>query len=310
MEQKYLYIAAPRGWCAGVERAIEILDVALERLEPPVYVRKEIVHNKTVVENYKKRGIRFVDEIEEVPEGGAVIFSAHGIAPQVRERAAERRLSVIDATCPLVTKVHIEVARYLKNGFTILYIGHKNHDEAIGVLGEAPGRIHIIETEAEAQAFSAPSERLAVLTQTTLSVDDTQRIVNVLRRRFPNMVMPAKEDICYATTNRQTAVKQLIDQYKIELLYVIGSQNSSNSNRLCEVAQTMGVPAQLIESVADIKTADRPSKIKIGLTAGASAPESLVREVARYFEQQSYTVKEAVFAMEDVYFALPLELKT
>ncbi len=308
-QDKRLFIAAPRGWCAGVERAIEILDVALERLTPPIYVRREIVHNKTVVETYKARGVRFIDEIDTAHDNATVIFSAHGISPEVRRTADKRGLTVIDATCPLVTKVHIEVIRYIERGFTVIYVGHKNHEEAVGVLGEAPASLHIIETEADALAYRPPSDKLAALTQTTLSVDDTKKIIAILKQRFPAMEMPAKEDICYATTNRQEAVKRLIKDHAIELLYVIGSKNSSNSNRLCEVAETMGVPARLIDSAADARGTDWNAKTRVGLTAGASAPESLVRETARMLEADGFLSQEVVFEKENVSFSLPQELK-
>lgn len=305
---KTLFLVGPRGWCAGVERAIGILDVALEHLPTPIYVRREIVHNKNVVDFYKKRGIIFVNEIGEIPEGQTAIFSAHGVAPSVALEAQERRLRVIDATCPLVTKVHIEVQRFVKSGYTVLYIGHRNHEEAVGVLGESPKQIHIIETEQEAETLNLPPGKLVVLTQTTLSVDDTNKIIQVLKRRFPHIELPPKEDICYATTNRQMAVKTLIAQHPINLLYVIGSKNSSNSNRLCEVAETLGVPARLIDGKSDIHAQDWEGKSLIGLTAGASAPESLVREVAGYFESSGYQVRETIYEREDVTFALPKEL--
>ncbi|MBI2069745.1 MAG: 4-hydroxy-3-methylbut-2-enyl diphosphate reductase [Elusimicrobia bacterium] len=305
---KKLFVVAPRGWCAGVDRAIEILDVVLEHFPTPVYVRHEIVHNKTVVESYKKRGVVFVDEAGEVPEGQIVVFSAHGTAPNVEEEAKRRRLKVIDATCPLVTKVHLEVQRFVEKGYSILYIGHKNHIEAVGVLGEAPDKITIVETPQEAAQIPAPPQKTVILTQTTLSVDDTQKVIDVLKSRFPWIQLTPKEDICYATTNRQAAVKLLIGAHQPQFIYVIGSKNSSNSNRLCEVAKTLGVPSRLIDSTTDIRPEDWEGKTTLGLTAGASAPESLVQEVADYFRREGYAVEETIFEKENMSFALPKEL--
>ncbi|MEK7287545.1 MAG: 4-hydroxy-3-methylbut-2-enyl diphosphate reductase [Elusimicrobiota bacterium] len=305
---KTLFLIGPRGWCAGVERAIGILNAALENLPSPIYVRREIVHNKNVVNFYRSRGVIFVSEISEVPAGRTAIFSAHGIAPSVAMEARERGINIIDATCPLVTKVHFEVQRFVKKGYTVLYIGHRNHEEAAGVLGEAPEKIRIIETEEEARILNLPSSKIIILTQTTLSVDDTNKIIDVLKKRFPRVELPPKEDICYATTNRQLAVKTLIAKHPIELLYVIGSKNSSNSNRLCEVAETLGVPSRLIDGQSNIKPKDWEDKALIGLTAGASAPESLVQEVAKFFKAHGYNVQETIFEREDVTFALPKEL--
>lgn len=305
---KTLYTVSPRGWCAGVERAIEIVETALKHLTPPIYVRREIVHNKIVVESLMSRGVRFIEELDEAPSGAAVIFSAHGVSPEVWEKGIARGLKIIDATCPLVTKVHLEVQRFVNDGFTILYIGHKNHDEAVGVLGEAPGKIHIIETEEEARRFESADKKLMLLTQTTLSVDDTKRITAALKERFPELQFPPKEDICYATTNRQNAVRFLLESRAVNLVYVIGSKNSSNSNRLCEVAESMGVAARLIDTAADIRVEDWEGKAGIGLTAGASAPESLVEEVAAYFKTRGYGHEEIEFQKEEVSFALPKEL--
>ncbi len=307
-KEKTLYIVAPRGWCAGVERAIGIVDVALEHYPAPIYVRREIVHNKTVVDSYKKRGVIFIDELDQAPEASTVIFSAHGIAPGVALEAKARKLKVIDATCPLVTKVHLEVQRFVKQGYTVLYIGHRNHEEAVGVFGEAPNKIRVIETEEEARNFNSPDGKLVVLTQTTLSVDDTQKIVDILKKRFPELVWPSKDDICYATQNRQNAIKTLIKNYSIDFLYVIGSKNSSNSNRLCEVAEDLGVKARLIDNTSDIVAQDWQNASNLGLTAGASAPESLVQEVAGYFKERGYKTEEVIFQKEDVNFALPQEL--
>ncbi|MBI4369857.1 MAG: 4-hydroxy-3-methylbut-2-enyl diphosphate reductase [Elusimicrobia bacterium] len=303
-----LYLISPRGWCAGVERAIGIVDAALKHRSRPIYVRREIVHNKTVVEHYFQEGVVFVDEVDEVPNGQTVIFSAHGIAPEVERHAQNRNLNIIDATCPLVTKVHLEVNRYINEGYSILYVGHRNHEEAIGVLGEAPEKIQIIETESEAREAALPKGKTVVLTQTTLSIDDTKRIILALQDRLPDLEFPPKEDICYATTNRQNAVKKLIEQTRVSLFYVIGSQNSSNSNRLRELSESLGVPSRLIDSVNDIKESDWKNETALGLTAGASAPEALVQEVAAYFRSRAWRVQEISFEQENVTFALPKEL--
>lgn len=309
LNSKTLYLVSPRGWCAGVERAIGILEAALKQRRLPIYVRREIVHNKTVVATYKKRGIVFVNEVSEAPSDHTVIFSAHGITPMVWQEAKKRRLDIIDATCPLVTKVHLEVKRYVQEGFHVIYVGHKNHEEAVGVLGEAPDKIHVIENESEARTFSPPNNKLIVLTQTTLSLDDTKRIIEALKKRFPQLKEPPKDDICYATQNRQNAIRTLIQNNPIDLLYVIGSKNSSNSNRLCEVAQGLGVKAKLIDTSGDIDLRDWQKCLNIALTSGASAPEFLIEEVVQYFKKQGFKTEEVVTHKEDVAFALPRELR-
>src|SRR2546426_11731556 len=260
-----ILLAGPRGFCAGVERAIDIVELALSVCRPPVYVRREIVHNRLVVETLRKQGAIFVDELDEVPDHATVIFSAHGISPEVRREAAERGLRVIDATCPLVTKVHLEAIRYARENYSIVLIGHQDHDEVIGTLGEAPDRIFVIASaeEAERLEVSNPS-KIAYLTQTTLSVDDTRDVIDALRRKFPKIVGPSRDDICYATQNRQAAVKRLASD--VDVLLVIGSANSSNAIRLGEVAQTAGTRAYLIHDVGDI----RPERLEAGPRGGGT----------------------------------------
>lgn len=272
-----IVLAAPRGFCAGVSYAIEVVDLALKIHGAPLYVRHAIVHNELVVRNFEARGVVFVEDVEDVPEGMPVVFSAHGVSPAVREAAARRGLQVIDATCPLVTKVHTEAKRFAARGRFMVYIGHRGHVEAEGTMGEAPGRMVLVETPEEASVVEVPAdEQLAIVTQTTLSVDEVQRIVDVLRRRFPDIETPAKEDICYATTNRQQAVRQLAQE--CDRVLVVGSPTSSNSNRLREVAESLGVPAHLIMGRADVRPEWATDK-RIGLTSGASTPEAQVEEV-------------------------------
>ena len=301
-------VMRPRGFCAGVDRAIDIVEEALELFPAPVYVRKEIVHNRAVVEGFKARGVIFVDTLDEVPEGHVVIFSAHGVAPAVHAEAQRRRLQVIDATCPLVTKVHLEVRRFVKQGYDILLIGHEGHDEVLGTTGEAPEHIFLVGSAADAADLILPqTERLVYLTQTTLSVDETVEIVAALRRRFPKLTGPPKDDICYATQNRQEAVKAMVAA-GADLVLVVGSESSSNSIRLCEVAHERGAQAHLIDSVADIDPAWLQGMNTVGVTAGASAPEYLVQEVLAWLRERGATVDESEIIREDVHFALPPEL--
>jgi len=302
-------LAAPRGFCAGVDRAIDIVNLALELYGTPVYVRKEIVHNAHVVQELGGRGAVFVDDLEEVPDGARVIFSAHGIAPEVRTQAAAKGLRVIDATCPLVTKVHYEALKYDRDGRWIILVGHAGHDEVIGTMGHALGRMQLVGTveEAEQVQVSAP-DRVSVITQTTLSIDDTREIIAVLKRRFPSAVFPPKDDICYATQNRQVAVKQMAGT--IDLLLVIGSPNSSNSMRLVEVAQADGVRAYLIDDVSEIDPGWLEGARTVGITAGASAPEHLVQEAIDFFRRSGVSqVEEWDGIREDVVFALPPEIQ-
>jgi 4-hydroxy-3-methylbut-2-enyl diphosphate reductase len=302
-------LAAPRGFCAGVDRAIDIVNLALELYGSPVYVRKEIVHNAHVVQELGGRGAVFVDDLEEVPDGARVIFSAHGIAPEVRTQAAAKGLRVIDATCPLVTKVHYEAHKYDRDGRWVILVGHAGHDEVIGTMGHAPGRMQLVGTVEEAEHVQVPDpDRVSVITQTTLSIDDTREIIAVLKRRFPSAVFPPKDDICYATQNRQVAVKQMAGT--IDLLLVIGSPNSSNSMRLVEVAQADGVRAYLIDDVSEIDPVWLEGARTVGITAGASAPEHLVQEAIDFFRRSGVSqVEEWDGIREDVVFALPPEIQ-
>ena len=301
-----LFLAAPRGFCAGVDRAIDIVDMALQVYGVPVYVRHEIVHNRHVVEDLRQRGAIFTDDLADVPSGAVVIFSAHGVSPAVRAEAAARGLRALDATCPLVTKVHLEALRYAKQGFSLVLIGHRHHVEVQGTLGEAPDAIKICESVADVEALDLPDpSKVAYITQTTLSMDDCRTVVDALRRRYPEVREPAKDDICYATQNRQNAVKQLAARCGIVL--VVGAPASSNANRLVEVAAQLGARAFLIESAADID----PAWIRgdIGVTAGASTPEAIVQAcVERVCGLGEYRVEEFRLVEERVMFPLPGEL--
>jgi 4-hydroxy-3-methylbut-2-en-1-yl diphosphate reductase len=299
-----------RGFCAGVVRAIDVVEKVLEVQGPPVYVRKEIVHNKFVVDTLKSKGAVFVDELDEVPDNNVVIFAAHGVAPEVWNDAMARKLRIIDATCPLVTKVHVEALQFAKKGFTILLIGHGDHDETIGTLGEAPDSIRLVESVGDAKTVEViDPQKVAYLTQTTLSLDDTKEIVETLKQRFPKLTQPPKEDICYATTNRQNAVKALAKQ--VDLLLVIGAHNSSNSLRLVEVARAAGRKSYLIERASDIQSAWLYGRKAVGITSSASAPESLVKEVVDYFRSKYgvAAVEEIETVQEDVLFSLPQEIE-
>jgi 4-hydroxy-3-methylbut-2-en-1-yl diphosphate reductase len=305
---KRLLLASPRGYCAGVERAVETVERALALYGRPVYVRKQIVHNSHVVEDLRSRGAVFVDAVAEVPEGATVVFSAHGIAPAVRREAQERALTTIDATCPLVTKVHAQARRYAAAGYTVVLIGHAGHEEVEGTLGEAPESIVLVQSAEDAESVSLPeSGPLAYVTQTTLSVDETNEIVSVLRRRFPRIEGPAREDICYATSNRQWAVKELMRE--VDLLLVVGSPNSSNSQRLVDVARSDGTPAHLVDDLRGIDEAWLDGCETVGLTSGASAPERLVAEVCDWFVQRGAEVCEREPVHEDMSFKLPVELR-
>jgi len=301
-----LVLAAPRGFCAGVDRAIDIVEMALQVYGAPVYVRHEIVHNRHVVDDLRRKGAVFVDELDAVPKGAVVIFSAHGISPEVRREAERLELKSLDATCPLVTKVHLEALRYAQQGYTIILVGHRRHVEVIGTLGEAPDAIVVVESPAEAETVAvADTARVAYITQTTLSVDDVRAIVEVLKRRFPRIHEPAKDDICYATQNRQNAVKQLASRCGVVL--VVGAPASSNANRLVEVARAHGAAAYLIESAADI----RPEWVvgDVGITAGASTPERVVHDcVERVRALGHHRVEEFRLVEERVMFPLPGEL--
>ena len=302
-------LASPRGYCAGVERAVETVEQALDHYGAPVYVRKQIVHNIHVVRELEERGAVFVDEETEVPEGATIVYSAHGVAPTVHENSRRLRHNVIDATCPLVTKVHVQARRYADEGYTIVLIGHAGHEEVVGTTGEAPDATILVQTVEEAEALDLPSDtKLAYVTQTTLSVDETAEIITTLRRRFPDIRAPRKEDICYATSNRQWAVKEMLPE--IDVLLVIGSRNSSNSNRLVETARAAGVRAYLIDDESEIDPRWLEDVRTVGITSGASAPEKLVGRVCDWFRERGVERVEA-FRMvdEDVTFRLPVELR-
>jgi 4-hydroxy-3-methylbut-2-enyl diphosphate reductase len=301
-------LANPRGFCAGVERAIDIVERALEERGAPIYVRHEIVHNKYVVEDLRKKGAVFVEELDEVPAGATVIFSAHGVAQEVRREAEARGLKVFDATCPLVTKVHVEVSKMLREGYQIVMIGHRGHPEAEGTMGQSASGMHLVETvEDVAKVAVREGARLAYVTQTTLSVDDTQVIVAALKARFPQIRGPKKDDICYATQNRQDAVKFMTP--RCDVVIVVGSPNSSNSNRLREVAENMGTEAYMVDTAADLKPEWIAGKRRVGVTAGASAPEVLVDElVARLKALGAASVQPLEGITERVVFTLPREL--
>jgi 4-hydroxy-3-methylbut-2-enyl diphosphate reductase len=305
-----LLLAAPRGYCAGVDRAVQTVERALELYGAPVYVRKEIVHNKHVVEQLRTRGAIFVDEIDEsVPEGATTVFSAHGVSPAVHAQAAQRGLSTIDATCPLVTKVHVEAKKFAADGYTIVLIGHDGHEEVEGTMGEAPERIVLVETEDDVDALEVPDPgRVAYISQTTLSVDETRAIINRLREKFPAIVGPRTDDICYATTNRQSAVKQMAAE--CDLLLVIGSQNSSNSQRLVDVARECGTESHLIDNATQVDEGWLHGKRVVGVSSGASAPEELVERLVAFFTDRGVEdVSEFEVVREDVRFMLPKRIR-
>jgi 4-hydroxy-3-methylbut-2-en-1-yl diphosphate reductase len=304
-----IILAAPRGLCAGVNMAIDSLDLALKAFGPPIYVYHEIVHNQYVVRTFRDKGAVFVDSLEEVPPGSTLLFSAHGVSPQIRELARQRRLNAIDATCPLVTKVHLEAIRFAKAGYKIILIGHQGHDEVLGTLGEAPEAIVLVEDVAGVEQLEfPPGTRLAYLTQTTLSVDDAMRIITALRSRFPDIASPAKEDICYATQNRQEAVRQLTDL--ADAVIVLGSQNSSNSQRLRELAAEKGRPAFLIDGPQDLSVDAFDKAMTVLVTAGASAPESVVQATVDWLvEHFDAEVTTQTIREEKVFFPLPKPLR-
>lgn len=304
-----IILAGPRGFCAGVNMAIESLDLAIQLYGTPIYVYHEIVHNRYVVETFRAKGVVFVDEIEQVPARAVLLYSAHGVAPEIRRLADERRLQTIDATCPLVTKVHLEAIRYAKEGYTIILIGHEGHDEVIGTMGEAPWAMVLVETPEDVDRLElAANAKLAYLTQTTLSVDDANRIIHRLRSRFPQIANPPKEDICYATQNRQEAVKVLSKEADVVL--VLGSQNSSNSQRLAELSVENKVPAYLIDGAADINVEWFRGDETVLVTAGASAPELVVEDCVEFLRKRfNATVETRSVRPEEVYFPLPRELR-
>jgi 4-hydroxy-3-methylbut-2-enyl diphosphate reductase len=309
MVEKVL-LASPRGYCAGVERAVETVEKALELYGAPVYVRKQIVHNAHVVRELEERGAVFVDEEADVPEGETMVLSAHGVAPSVHANAEARKLRTIDATCPLVTKVHVQARRYAADGYTVILIGHAGHEEVVGTMGEIPDSILLVESREQVAGLDLPSDaRLAYVTQTTLSVDETGEVIAALRERFPAIRAPQREDICYATSNRQWAVKELLGQ--IDLLLVIGSKNSSNSNRLVETARAGGVASHLIDDETEIEEAWCGEDCRVvGITSGASAPEKLVQRVCEWFRTRGVTdIEEHRFLEENIEFRLPVELR-
>ena len=306
--EKTLLLLKPRGFCAGVVRAIDIVRIALDAFGPPIYVRKEIVHNRFVVEDLQSKGAIFVDSVDEVPSGERVIYSAHGVSPEVREASEHRKLRVIDATCPLVTKVHVEAVKFAKEGYSLILIGHRDHDEVIGTLGEAPLVTQVVGSPEEVESINVPDpDRVAYLTQTTLSLDETTDIIAALEKKFPNIKGPAAQDICYATENRQQAVKHVVSD--ADLLLVVGSDNSSNSNRLVEVARNFSTRSHLIDSYRNIRPEWLEGVKTIALTAGASAPECLVEEVVKYLASKGFgNVKEIELMPENVRFGLPPEI--
>jgi 4-hydroxy-3-methylbut-2-enyl diphosphate reductase len=303
-----IILASPRGFCAGVNMAIESLELAIKHFGVPIYVYHEIVHNKHVVDRFRKLGAVFVEELTEVPQGSTLLYSAHGVSPEIRRIAADRRLKAIDATCPLVTKVHIEAVRYAKTGYTIVLIGHEGHDEVIGTMGEAPQAIVLVESPDDVDQLELTTPKLAYLTQTTLSVDDANRIIARLKERFPHIVGPPKEDICYATQNRQEAVRVLARESDVVL--VLGSQNSSNSQRLAELAAETGVRAHLIDGPGDIDLGWFNADDTVLITAGASAPETVVDQCVQLLsERLGATVESRAIREEEVYFPLPREFR-
>lgn len=310
MPVQRVILASPRGFCAGVDRAIEIVRMTLDAYGPPVYVFHEIVHNPYVVQDLRQRGAIFVNDLAEAPEGARTVYSAHGVSPEVRAQANKQSLSIIDATCPLVTKVHLEAMRFARQGYFNILVGHKGHDEVIGTMGEAPESTVLVSTVEEAESVVVPDpEHVAILTQTTLSVDDTSDIIETLRRRFPALRFPPKDDICYATQNRQSAVKALAAQ--VDLVLVLGASNSSNSQRLREVAQQSCVPAHLINDISALRSEWLESIETVGITSGASTPEFLVQGAIDYFVARGATDVHLLETVEErVHFALPRELQT
>ena len=308
-QPKKILLASPRGFCAGVNMAIESLDLALQAFGAPVYVYHEIVHNQYVVDSFRKKGAIFVDHVTDVPEGSVLMFSAHGVSPEIRQLARQRNLNAIDATCPLVTKVHLEAVKYAREGYTIFLIGHEGHDEVIGTMGEAPESMILVETPEDVDRLDFPvGTKLAYLTQTTLSVDDANRIIDRLRAKFPGLVNPPKEDICYATQNRQEAVRKLVQQ--ADLCLVLGSQNSSNSQRLRELGELSGVPSYLIDGAQDLNPEWFENVTTIFVTAGASAPEVVVNDCIDWIDRRyGAAVEPAIVREENVSFPLPKALR-
>jgi 4-hydroxy-3-methylbut-2-en-1-yl diphosphate reductase len=305
---KKIYLASPRGFCAGVSRAIAILNFVLEKFGQPLYVYHQIVHNRTVVADFEKKGVIFNENIEDIPDGSRVVFSAHGTKPQIYEIAKKKKLIIFDATCPLVTKVHLEAKRYSREGYFILYIGHKHHPESIGVMDEVPPSSSILISSLEDAMVVQPpqTDKLVVLNQTTLSFDDTKKIIELLQKRFPKMILPPSFDICYSTQNRQNAVKELAK--KTELILVIGSKESSNSNRLKEAAEKEGTTAYLIDGIRDIKSEWLENIKCVGITAGASAPDYIINDVIKFLQADKVVIEELETIKEDIHFPFDLQL--
>lgn len=310
MAVEKVILAKPRGFCAGVEMAVETVERALQRHGAPIYVFHEIVHNRHVVREFTRRGVQFVQSVEEVPAGAKLILSAHGVSPVVWRQMREKRLeTIIDATCPLVDKVHREVRKFASQGYWIVLVGHAKHDEIVGTSGEAPERVRIVENVDQARTVSIlDPDKVVALTQTTLSVDDTREVLDVLKQRFPRIDLPAKEDICYATQNRQDAVKQLARE--VDLVLVIGSRNSENSNQLCAVARSQGTQAHLIDDCHVIEPKWLEGIRRVGITSGASVPERLVQEAAEFFQRQGAEVEQLGFTEENIHFTLPSEIRS
>ena len=304
-----ILLANPRGFCAGVNMAIECLDDAIRRVGPNIYVYHEIVHNKYVVDRFTQQGVTFVDAVDEVPVGSILLFSAHGVSPEIRQIAKNRKLQTVDATCPLVTKVHLEAIRYARNGFHIILVGHEGHDEVIGTMGEVPESITLVETPSEVDSLSfSNNDKLAYLTQTTLSVDEASAVINALKQRYPGIQSPRKEDICYATTNRQDAVKMLVG--RADVLIVLGSQNSSNSRRLMEIGEQQGVLSRLVDGAGELQDEWFEKAETVVVTAGASAPQVVVQECVDYLTTRfGASLSEETIREENVHFSLPRELK-
>jgi 4-hydroxy-3-methylbut-2-enyl diphosphate reductase len=302
---KKIYLASPRGFCAGVERAVKIVDILLKKFGPPIYIRHQIVHNRSIISHFEKKGAIFIKNLKEIPDNSRVVFSAHGCSQIIYQQAKKKKLKVYDATCPLVTKVHLEAKRYYQEGYFIFYIGHKNHPEAEGVLGEIPASSAVlIQTVEEAKKIRPPQkEKLIVLTQTTLSYDETKKIINWLKKKFPKLILPPAFDICFATQNRQNAVKALAK--KTDLILVVGSKNSSNSNRLKEVAEKAGTTAYLIDDISEINISWLKEVENLGITAGASAPDYIIDKVIRYFSDSAALIKELITIKENISFPLP-----
>ena len=307
MAVEEVFLAKPRGFCAGVEMAVETLERALRRHGAPLYVFHEIVHNRHVVQEFTSRGVQFVQSLEEVPGGAKLILSAHGVSPAVWRQAQQKQLELlVDATCPLVEKVHREVRKFAAQGYWILLVGHAMHDEIVGTSGEAPDRVRIVENIAQARTVNLPDpDKVVILTQTTLSVDDTREVIDILKQRFPRVLLPPKEDICYATQNRQDAVKQLAKE--VDLVLVIGSRNSENSNQLCAVARAHGAPAYLIDDYHAIEPKWLEGARRVGITSGASVPERLVQEACEFFHRQGARIEQLGFSEENIHFTLPPE---